>query len=488
MNAPIVEITSGKIQGTQEEGLQVFRGIPFAQPPLGALRFRPPKPVEPWSGIYQATAFRPSPWHPLPPGLPPVPGGMSEDCLSVNVWTPATGNARRPVLVWIYGGGFTSGSSAQYDPIKLVQHGDMVIVTFNYRLGALGFLYLGDLLAEDYARSGNTGLQDMLLVLRWVQANIAAFGGDPAQVTIMGQSAGAASVGTLLTMPTAQGLFHRAILESEPAAARDRTTATIVAKRLLAALGLAPQEARKLLELPAEQILAAQSRATADLHSYGPVIDGLVLSQLPLEAIRQGVGASLPLLIGSNREEARLDTTLDSQLAHPNRARLTAYFGDNSEVVWAAYQRALEGQPSDEAWVSTLTDYLIGLATTYHADMQADHGTPVWRYRFDYQGPLGASHVAEIPFVWQTTLLGAEKLFPVPTSANMPLSTLMQTAWLHFIRTGNPNGEGVLSWPHYTTRSRQTMLFNIPSRVEALPSASIEPGFSIQQVYVLKEA
>lgn len=487
MNPLVVETQSGKVRGCDMNGLRVFRGIPYAQPPTGALRFRAPTPVRPWSGVRDAAAFGPYSLQPLAYGSSPPAEGMSEDCLRLNVYTPAVDDVRRPVLVWIHGGAFDHGAGSQYDPTKLVAHGDTVVVTFNYRVGALGFLYLGGLLGDEYVCSGNNGLLDMELVLRWVRENIAAFGGDPHQVVVMGESAGAKAVGTLLAVPSASGLFQGAILESGTGqAARDSTTATADAEKLLRQLDLTTRNAHPLLTMPADQILDAQIRQTAGViaGTYGPVVDGAVLPRLPLESIRRGVAADVPTIIGANRDEARFYAANDPQIAQPDKTRLTAYFGANSDAVWAGYQQAAEQMRPNDAWISTLTDYTYAAAAQYHADNQADHGSAVWRYRFDYAGgPLGACHMAEIPLIWQNTPDYVRHAVPTLSAANHQLSTLMQTAWLNFVRTLNPNGDGVVSWPHYTSSARQTMLFDLSSRVEELQPIPTEPEFNIQQVY-----
>lgn len=492
MNIPIVETRSGKLQGTQEGSLHVFRGIPFAQPPVGSLRFRAPAPPKAWSGVRDVNEFSPSPLQANAFGLT----ALSEDCLYLNIWTPGIDHGQRPVLVWIYGGAFTSGSATLYSGDAFAQHGDIVVVTLNYRLGALGFLYLGELLGPEYASSGNCGLLDIVAALRWVHENIAAFGGDPAQVTIMGESAGAKCVGTLQATPSAQGLFHRAIQESGAGhCTRDCTTATSIAQHLLAELGLKSHEAQKLLDLPAETIVAAQSRVAANLQSFGPVVDNEVLPYYPLEAIRQGTAGRVPTLIGSNRDEGKLYVALDPRLKQPNEYALQAYFGNLGPAVYAAYQAASEHSKVEDAWPQTLTDYLYRLAAVCQAERQAEHNVPVWMYRFDWAGPLGAYHGMELPFVFHGPLKlfspALEDMLKVAlTPENTPLADLMHAAWIAFIRTGNPQIAGLPDWPRYTRdtpNERLTMIFDTPCHVEQIPPTPIQPDFSIQQAFVLQE-
>jgi para-nitrobenzyl esterase len=487
MSVPIVETQSGKVQGVREGPLQVFRGIPFAKPPVGPLRFRAPEPPEAWSGVRDASRFGSSPMQ------IDISGSLalSEDCLYLNVWTPGTDNGRRPVLVWIYGGGFTSGSANIYGGDTFAQNGDIVVVTLNYRLGALGFLYLRELLGDDFAASGNCGLLDIVAALRWVHENIAAFGGDPARVTIMGESAGAKCVGTLQATPAAQGLFQQAIQESGAGqCVRDRMTTTVIARRLLSALGLKDNEAGKLLDLPAETIVAAQARAVANVQSFGPVVDGVVLSQYPLEAIRQGLAGNVPTLIGSNRDESKLYIAMDPRVKQPNANALIQYFGSNGPAVYAAYRTALEQNESADVWAQTLTDYLYRLASVYQAECQAMQGATVWMYRFDWAGPLGACHGLELPFVFHGALSFGDEmasLMGTITPANKPLADLIHAAWIAFIRTGNPDIPGLPDWPRYTAAERATMIFDTSCRIEQVPTTPIEPGFPIQQAFSLRE-
>ena len=269
MSNLIVETRYGKVQGSEQGSISVWKGIPFAQPPTGLRRFRAPQPLEPWMGVREATAFGP-----MAPQVPEIMGGiaggadraaklppMSEDCLSLNIWSPDADQERRPVMVWIHGGAFTLGSASDpwYDGTSFAVTHHIVVVTLNYRLGILGFVSLKDLAGEDAAYTGNCGLLDQIAALEWVRENIAAFGGDPDQVTVMGESAGAISIGTLLGMPAAHGLFQRAVLQS--GAGSDMTTrsrATKVAQALLAKLGLETSQLSALADVPLEALLKSQ--------------------------------------------------------------------------------------------------------------------------------------------------------------------------------------------------------------------------------------
>ncbi len=320
---PRTEISSGRIAGSSENGVLVFRGIPYARAPQGPLRLRAPQPPEPWPGVRDARAFGAS--APQSPGrlaalLGSPTESFAEDCLYLNVWTPGVDAARRPVLIWLHGGGFTTGSGSQpiYDGARLARRGDVVVVTVNYRLGALGYLQLPALEREAQAASANPGLLDQIAALRWVQENIAAFGGDPANTTLFGESAGAMSVGTLLGTPRAKGLFGRAILQSGAASnVYDREDAQRVAETFMKELGLAADDLAGLRAQPLAAVLAAQDRAAQQLLGvvrqlpFQPVVDGDVLPRRPLEAIAGGLARDVSLLIGTNLEEQKLFAPAD---------------------------------------------------------------------------------------------------------------------------------------------------------------------------------
>ena len=257
----IVETHYGKLQGTQKDTVSVWKGIPFAQPPSGLLRFRAPQPLEGWTGVREATQFGAISPQTSEGSFGTLPGPMSEDCLTLNIWSPSADDARRPVMVWIHGGSFVtgSGSTPWYNGTSFATQGDVVVVTLNYRLGALGFLYLAEYAGEEYATSGNNGLLDQIAALTWVRENIAAFGGDPDNVTVFGESAGAMSIGALLAMPAAHGLFKRAILQSGAAhRVNSSQTAASGTRGFLQALEFGPSEMNRLLTTSVDDILRAQ--------------------------------------------------------------------------------------------------------------------------------------------------------------------------------------------------------------------------------------
>ncbi len=486
----LVETAYGKLQGSDESGVQVWKGVPFAAPPVGALRYRPPQPPAAWGGVREATAFSPT-----APQLPSPLNNLfgreqqpsSEDCLYLNIWSPAADGARRPVLFWIHGGAFTggSGSTPWYDGAAFARNGDVVVVTTNYRLGLLGFLHLADLGGEPFAATGNLGILDQVAALRWVKENIAAFGGDPDNVTIFGESAGGMSVGTLLGTPSAQGLFHKAILQSGAAHnVRGREAATQVAREALKLLEVDESNVERMRELSVEQILAGQAKLAVSRASGGlfaqPVVDGDVLPRPPLEAVANGAAAGVPLLVGTNLDEMKLFFAMDPGMASEEgfRARAAAQAGAETFAKLAdAYVAGRPNESTVEAWTHLLSDHLFRIPAIRLAETQEKQGTPAWMYRFDYQSPalggrLGACHALEIPFVWNNLNAPGSTNFTGERPDRQPLADRMQAAWIAFARAGDPNADGLPSWPAYEPGSRATMIFDVDCRVENDPNGA----------------
>ncbi|MGH8996892.1 MAG: carboxylesterase/lipase family protein, partial [Acidimicrobiales bacterium] len=319
MSAPVVELSAGRIAGTSDGGVLIFRGIPYAGSPAGARRFGPPLPVVPWTGLRQATSYGPTAVQPPPPparldGGAEIPQG--EDCLVLNVWTTGLTGAR-PVLFWIHGGGFStgSGSAPWYDGSALAARGDVVVVTVNHRLGLLGFLDLAELAGDALADSANAGMLDLIAALRWVRGHIASFGGDPGRVTIFGESGGGGKVATLLAMPDAAGLFHRAAIQSgifrggPGQLLQGPERAAAIAHRVVAELGsvdeLRRAPAARLLEIQ-RAVEAERTPGTASVMAFCPTVDGRVVTDHPQAAVAAGASAEVPLIIGTNRDEVTL--------------------------------------------------------------------------------------------------------------------------------------------------------------------------------------
>lgn len=471
MSDAVVETRYGKVRGISRDAVTVWKGIPFARPPLGSLRFQPPLPPEPWTDVRDATRFgfiAPQISAPLSAlfgsGSADIPTG--EDCLYLNVWSPRLDGKKRPVFVWIHGGGFVggSGSTPWYDGTSFATQGDIVVVTLNYRLGALGFLYLGDVAGERYA-SGNYGLLDQIAALEWVRDNIEAFGGDPGNVTIAGESAGAMSVGVLLAMPAAQGLFHKAILQSGAShGVPDREIATKMAREFLAEAGTSDVAA--LVDLPVDAILDTQAKFSNRRRlALRPVIDGVSLPTSPLDALASGAASGVSVLIGSNRDEMKLFTAMNPQQGILDEADLKKTFGDVAPNVLATYAAAHPDASSDAAWVDILTDRTFRIPAIRLAECLVKRGTPVWMYRFDWRTPafdgrLGACHALEIPFAWNNLDRPGVPAFTGEGPTRQPLADSMHAVWIAFIRTGAPRIPDFPQWPAYDTERRATMIFN----------------------------
>jgi para-nitrobenzyl esterase len=481
MDAPVADLSSGRLQGkwTPEGDVAMFRSVPYAAPPVDGARFRPPQPVQPWAGVRDATAFGPR-----PPQTAGFMEGMwgnkplftDEDCLHLSVWTSSPDDGRRPVMVWIHGGGFMTGagSTPWYDGRGFVRSGDVVVVTINYRLGALGFLHLAELGGEAWAGSGNCGILDQVAALSWVRDNIAAFGGDPGNVTVFGESAGAMSVGTLLGVPAARGLFRRAILQSGACAhvsAGDR--ATTIAVETLDALGLDTGDLRRLSDVPVAALVEAQETVGARREGevalpYQPVIDGLVLPIAPLEAVAAGSAAGVAVICGTTSEEMKLFTVMDSSLAEADEARLirraATVVGDRAADAVAAYRATRPGASVADVWIAMATDAVFRIPAIKLLEAQSAHTPDCWAYLFTVQstafdGALGACHGLEIPFVFDTLDRPGVSVFTGQPANAREVAAAMHGAWVTFANEGDPG------WPRYETGRRATIEFGTERRV-----------------------
>ena len=486
-SGPVIETSSGRLEGAAERDVLVFRGIPFAKPPVGPLRFRPPEPPEPWTGIREATTFGPG----APQGANPfemlltvlVPE-TSEDCLYLNVFTPGT-TGKRPVLVWIHGGGNVVGAGSQelYDASELVRHGDIVIVTLNYRLGIFGFLHGTSVAGETFLTSGNEGLLDQVAALRWVQQEIAAFGGDPDNVTIFGQSAGSMNIAAVMGMPSARGLFHKAILQSSGTASHSMPpeAAARVFTAILAAAGLSPANAGQLRAFSGEALLDLQTRVGMVTGGFFPVIDGEVLPRSTYEAIADGEAAGIPVIVGTVRDEFSMFMIPDPAIAALDdaslQARVEAIVPGRGREAIDLYRSARRARGEDVSppalWIAMMTDHDFFVPAMRFAALQAQHA-PVYGYLFTYPSPamggaFGSIHGLELPFLWGfdnepglATLVG-------DAAAAAPLSAAIQDAWLAFARTGDPSSEGVGVWPSYDAGQRATMILDLESGIMDAP-------------------
>jgi para-nitrobenzyl esterase len=466
---PIVELTPGKVRGAALGPLSVFRGIPYARPPIGPLRFGAPQPPVPWTGVRAATAFGPAPAQSsidveYVPGfsLWEGIGPTSEDCLTLNVWTPGL-TGRRPVLVWIPGGAFLKGAGSQdlYDGSTLARRGDVVVVTANYRLGVFGFLGLDD---ERFA--GNAGLLDQLAVLEWVADHAAAFGGDPGNVTLMGESAGAISAAALMTSTAAAGRFHRVVAQS--GAGRRLASAgqaADLADGLLTRLGLDRARAGDLFDIPVERLLSAQVAVSLDVrrHDLGagfqPWLDGNVLTCEPVDGLAAGRADGVPFLAGTTEHEMNLFRVLLPALQTLDEAGLAAgvqrLVGEAAGGMVAAYRAARPDARPVELFQAIWTDREFRIPSLRATEVQAARSTATYSYLFTWPSPapgIGSCHGVELPFVFGTLDSKGADAFAGSGPAAEALTERVQDAWLAFARTGDP------AWPAYDPATRPTML------------------------------
>jgi len=478
VTATEIDTTYGPVRGNTTAGISAFRGIPFAASTAGANRFAPPRPPAPWTDVRDATIAGPTaPQNPsmLEQMLGAEDAVVGEDCLSLNVFAPE-GATDLPVMVWIHGGGFLTGTGSipWYDGTNLARRG-AVVVTINYRLGVLGFLHLGDI-DPAFEGSGNLGILDQVAALEWVRDNVAAFGGDPSRVTIFGESAGAMSVGTLLAVPAADGLFHRAILQSGAAEhVLSRDAATGYARKFLAELGVDPTDLSVLRDLPLAQILEAQGRFTATVPfaeglPFEPVVDGGVLPGEPGARVAAGCAPTVDLLVGTNTDEMTLFLLMEPELGAFDEAALTLRsdelfvpLGRAAGEGVAVYRGARPDATIHDVVVAVLTDHTFRIPAIHLAESQADHPGRVWMYEFGFKSPafggvLGASHALEIPFVWDNLdAQGAAMFAGPPTDATRSLATRLADAWVAFAADGVPAADGLPEWPAYDTDRRATL-------------------------------
>lgn len=470
-----VETTQGRVAGLSRSGHQAFYGIPYAAPPTGALRFRPPAPALRWTGVRQATerGFAALQTAHFVPGFA-ASGPQDEDCLNLNVFTPAADGARRPVLFWIHGGGFTHGAGYEdlYDGGPLAVRGDVVVVSLNYRLGALGFLHV-----PEAGFGPNCGLLDLVAGLEWVRDNIAAFGGDPANVTLFGESAGSAAVACLIAMPAARGLFARAIQQSGVGRAGPPERAAEAADALLANLGLDRARAGELAHVPGEKLLEAQAAVArrGGLLGFGPVRDAATLPDDPVGVVRSGGAADIPLMIGSNRDEVKLFTAAlpreplsEDGLAKAVREALPKADEAAARQVIEAFRasRTVMGLPVDNLDIldAVQSEARFHGPTRRYAAAQAAHQPKTFVYLFDHASParrgaLGACHALEMPFVFGTIAAPGQERFCGTGPEIERLSAEMMDAWIAFARTGDPSHGAIGASPTYDATARPTMVF-----------------------------
>jgi para-nitrobenzyl esterase len=505
----VVETTCGPIRGTDDGRARAWKGIRYAAPPIGHLRFRRPEPPQRWTEVVDATSFGPACPQPTFPNMPldlGVPQG--EDCLRLNVWAssgtqPGDG---KPVMVWLHGGAYVLGSGSQqlYDGRRLVDGGEVVVVTVNYRLGALGFLDLSSFDTAGRRFDSNIGLRDVLAALGWVRDNIASFGGDPQKVTLFGESAGAGIVTTLLAAPAAEGLFAGAIAQSSPATSvydRDRGRRAAVA--VLDKLGIGPSEVQRLLDAPIAAILAASQQVFDEVPvrnpgtlAFVPIVDGDLLDDYPVKLAQEGRSLRVPLIIGTNRNEAALFRLMRSPLVPITPHAITSMFTQIAaeqpdlqlptvEQVGSAYSRL----PRKARFLNIATDVGFRMPSVWLAEGHS-RVAPVYLYRFDYSTPLlklllvRAAHATELPYVWgnlggpkdPTLKLGGAKTAHA-------VSRRMRTRWINFAAQSKPAGPvGEPEWTPYDRTDRACLIIDRRDTVARDVDAHIRAAWGSEMV------
>ncbi|WP_406462580.1 carboxylesterase family protein [Streptomyces sp. NBC_01622] len=482
--APVVRCTAGAVRGRLEDGLAVFRGIPFAEPPVGEARFQAPRPVPAWDGVRDALDFGPPP--PQESGFQGrrnvLTGPMGDDWLTVNVWTPAPDPAARlPVMVWIYGGAYKLGHSGSpgYDAQHIARDGDVVVVSLNYRVGIEGF-------ARIDGAPANRGLLDQVAALEWVRDNITAFGGDPEQVTVFGESAGAGSVAALLVMPSASGLFRRAIVQSAPDSYFSDALAKDIASAIAGEAGLRPTAA-DLATVDPRQLTVAGETLTDKMHQhaarwgsvahtltpFAPVVDGEVLPTTPWEGLAAGAARDVELILGHNRDETRLFTALGGQLGKITEEDAVASlrrFGPGPDTE-QAYRAAFPGASPGELDELVRCDRVFRMPCLHLAEAQVGAGGRAHVYELTWPAPglggvLGACHGLDIPLLFGTFTADLGNLLFAdvePSTEALALSSRFRSSWAEFARTGDPG------WPAYDTEHRWVQILDAHPVVAAYP-------------------
>lgn len=505
----VVETASGKVRGFLNQGIYTFRGVRYGASTEGKNRFLPPKKPIPWAGIRDATAYGYSAPQTNPStrgtAVPEteisrilaasdgdrVPPAESEDCLFLNIWTPGLGAAKkRPVMVWLHGGGFSIGSSSSllYDGTNLARRGDVVMVGVNHRLNVFGYTHFGDLGGPEFAHSGNAGQLDIIAALEWIRDNIDRFGGDPKRVMIFGESGGGAKVSMLLASPPAKGLFHRAVIESGPGIkVAEREPSTKAAEMLLAELGLDAKRLPEIQSLPTDKILAAYFATTAALAKqkgsgggmsgpFGPVLDPEVLPAHPFHPAATRVSEDVPVMVGWNKTESTLFSLGDKQVFSLDEAgmrkRIEGLAGPDTDELIKTYKRDYPKLSPSGIYFNISSYSMMGSGSVAIAERKAALGrAPAYLYRFDWETPISdgkyiTPHGLEMPMVFDNVECGGEALTGGGADAKK-LAARMSEAWIAFTATGNPNSKksGLPRWEPYDSAKRAVMIFDNVSRI-----------------------
>jgi para-nitrobenzyl esterase len=485
-----VETAYGRVRGTDTAGIKVFKGVPYGASTGGKNRFMPPTAPAKWTGVRDAVAYGPSapqrepgagrnasPLAVAAAGLPTE----SEDCLVLNVWTPALGDGRkRPVMFWCHGGGFTtgSGSSPVTEGANLARRGDVVVVTINHRLNVLGFTALDDAGGSEFAGSGDAGMLDIVFALEWVRDNIARFGGDSGNVMVFGQSGGGRKVATLLAMPSAKGLFHRAVIESGATLKLvEREQGARVAHELMSTLGIAKGQARDLQNVPLDKMMGAYFQVVRRMNvdqmtqGFSPLVDGKFIPQHPFHPVASSVSADVPLMLGSTRTELTSSAPpADFALSDADmRSRIRTLLGAHADAAIQVYQKANPGASPSDLYFLIASDHRYSGPVMKIAERRAALGKgPVYLYYFRWETPadggrLKSPHTIEIPFAFDNVKAATRLTGGGPEA--MALADKVSDAWIAFARTGNPNTPKLPRWSPYNATDRPTMVIDNESKL-----------------------
>jgi len=476
------QVTGGMVSGVADHGISIFKGIPFAAPPVGDLRWAPPASVKPWPGVRKAKAFANACMQ--PPNSQGNTAPVSEDCLYLNVWTPATAaDAKLPVIVWVHGGGFTGGSTSigMYDGTGFARKG-VVLVSLAYRLGPFGFMAHPELSRESGHGSGAYGIEDLVAGLKWVQANIAAFGGDPGKVTIFGHSAGSAAVGFLAASPLSKGLFHRVIAMSGVSFTPLQTSERGGFGMSIPTLALAEATGRAFLaKLGAKSIADARKLsaetvqgATGSGMTFRPVADGYVISNDLYTLYEQGKFNDTPVLLGHTSDETLAFGGRQSITPPAFEQQIRDQFGAQADAVLKAYPHATDAEAVKAArYVRNDTSFAWNMWTWAREQSKQGKGK-VFSYYYNNHGPQaeGSGHGSDVPFAFQT-LAGRR----TPSHEDLALSDMISWYYVNFAATGDPNGTGLPPWPAFSDKDQQVMVF------DATPGARTYPMLERVKVY-----